>query len=304
MRLKCKCSKCKQVKIRDLASDYKTLVDEQGQPWKNKICYDCTQLPRKNFLRASESNRLPGEKDRVTCKSCQVIFVRVYAGKSGHARIYKTEEGKSLMGSSCCLECTIKKRQILQKKLRKIRAPISCKFCGSHFVPRNIKVKFCSNICRVNQFYKENPRKPKPSKKIKVEGLKSKICPVVKHYKKNYKKYIKKCVKCNKEFKTNISIKIACKPSHSPAVIKSRKKAKRYRNKRIKQGISKYYKNELFSFYESKGDKQVDHIIPLNHPMVSGLHVPWNLQYLSDEDNLLKSNQWDGTINNLSWKKH
>lgn len=37
----------------------------------------------------------------------------------------------------------------------------------------------------------------------------------------------------------------------------------------------------------------VDHIIPLKHPLVSGLHVPENLQLLSREDNTRKYNKFD-----------
>jgi hypothetical protein len=40
--------------------------------------------------------------------------------------------------------------------------------------------------------------------------------------------------------------------------------------------------------------KQVDHIYPLQGPNYSGLHVPWNLQYLDRDANIRKSNK---TIN-------
>ena len=45
--------------------------------------------------------------------------------------------------------------------------------------------------------------------------------------------------------------------------------------------------------YEDCPEKhQVDHIVPINGETVSGLHVHYNLQYLTDKQNQEKSNKW------------
>jgi len=37
----------------------------------------------------------------------------------------------------------------------------------------------------------------------------------------------------------------------------------------------------------------LDHVVPLNHPRVCGLNVPWNLEVTTRRRNAAKSNRWE-----------
>jgi 5-methylcytosine-specific restriction endonuclease McrA len=65
----------------------------------------------------------------------------------------------------------------------------------------------------------------------------------------------------------------------------------------------KKYLNEIEQIYKNcPVDSVVDHIIPLQGKNISGLNVPWNLQYLTKSENNFKRNSFDGTYENESWK--
>lgn len=53
------------------------------------------------------------------------------------------------------------------------------------------------------------------------------------------------------------------------------------------------HKEEICTIYKEAREKglHVDHVIPLQSKLVCGLHVPWNLQLLSQKENNMKYNK-------------
>lgn len=75
---------------------------------------------------------------------------------------------------------------------------------------------------------------------------------------------------------------------------KTRKYANTIRLLRLALATPKWINiKEMIEIYENcpKG-MTIDHIIPIHNKNVCGLHVPWNLQYLSREDNSKKHNKF------------
>jgi hypothetical protein len=62
-----------------------------------------------------------------------------------------------------------------------------------------------------------------------------------------------------------------------------------YGHPHFRDGLAKAHADETRAFYNAcPVGMQVDHIWPLRHKLCCGLHVPWNLQYLSLSDNRSK----------------
>ncbi len=75
---------------------------------------------------------------------------------------------------------------------------------------------------------------------------------------------------------------------------KNKLKVQRRRAKRINATPVWANRNAIKDFYEKCPQYYVvDHVIPLNHPLICGLHVEGNFQYLTTEANLKKSNKFE-----------
>jgi len=225
----------------------------------------------------------------ITCKTCSAVF--------------KTRKANQKFCSSECNRSRFKLTPV--KK--------SCLNCGKDYETALSKSNYCSTKCRVYFNHAKFTEARKASKPLK--HCKHFSCELPRDYKKHRceeclskkskeKQVFEVTCTCGKEFTTTIPTKKYCKPSHSPSAKERKRLTKRQRKKieaRQKLSVESWSDIENFVKTRPSVDYDLDHIIPLNHPDVCGLHNTWNFQWLKRKVNLKKTNKFDGTMDNLSW---
>lgn len=235
----------------------------------------------------------PCNYNKRLCLGCNEVQDFIHYRTYKYAYLYKDSKGKAWKGNYCS-ECYRIKACIKRND--------RCIVCDLTIMSRS--KRYCSREC-----YNEVNKKPRIYNIRKCIDC---LCwyPVIKETQKycNIAGCIKKpelhtnnCVVCNVQYTSVFPNKRFCNKkckkkfytqSNDTHALKKINRVPKWSN--IKE-INKIYKNR-------PKDHHIDHIIPVRGVDVSGLHVPWNLQYLHKDDNVLKSNSNDGTYDNLGWK--
>lgn len=218
------------------------------------------------------------------------ILVGKSCGKCGELKalkeFHKTKQCKLTGTVSTCRRCI---KEFHHKHYRKNRKKYLTNY-DSDGSPISRECSKCKVIQPITQFH--------PHKKGK-DGFNSYCMDCTSVQGKEYRQKIPDKIKkrsqryysrnCGK-IKTNSKIRIK----------RVRKQKAFYKN--FENEISEVYKQAELLNQNSETKYVVDHIIPLNHPTVCGLHYHENMRVIPESINCSKRNKWDGTSENTNWE--
>lgn len=155
------------------------------------------------------------------------------------------------------------------------------------------KVRSCCKYCYISIRKSSYLRSIDKSKNYYVQN-KEIILNKEKEYRKNNSEKIKarsKLYRANNTNKIQEYKKLYQNTENYKSTHRAKKKAYK---KRVRQSTPEWVNMEdIINFYKNCPEgHHVDHIVPLKGKNISGLHVLWNLQYLTAEDNIKKSNKF------------
>lgn len=219
-----------------------------------------------------------------SCKKCTTIYKRENREKHPHLCI--TCGNKCGSKNSECKKCGQITSIVTKVNKKNIIISKNCLTCGVLFFDDGINhsKKYCNKFCQDKAWSIANPDKTIRYREVRKE------------WNDNNKEK-------RKEYHEQRRI---ANPGYYTAKAAKRKAAKLLRTPKwltIEQfkDIEKFYLHAQELKKNNSTKYHVDHIVPLQGKTVSGLHVPWNLQVLSESDNAKKNNSFDGTYNNDTW---
>lgn len=247
------------------------------------------------------------------CSICEKVFV-AKVGKTKYCSSKCVNKAGNVKNKKTynleCVTCNTlftssRKRKYCQPKCKYVPNITlkNCKRCDKEF-KSDANYLYCSDEC--SPYRNSGPKEVSCITCDNIVISPKKKCEDCKKKDKLPKIYEKECNHCGKKFKTKRKNKEYCKRGHQPSSVESNKLNKRIRKKKTRKArISTESWSEISDFKKNRPEGfELDHIIPLNHPDVCGLHNTWNFQWLSKEDNNKKSNKFDGTYENRGWKNN